>query len=356
MVGGGADLEEILAQTSGQWGDAAIAFVVALGVGLIVDQLLYRYIRSRADASRSSIMLSLAKGVHWLPTSVGAVLGVYLALGQLGLTGRLARWGTEIVQVLLILVITVFSARILGRTVRAYTQREDTPLPSGSIFVNLIRWTVGVIGALSILATLGISIAPLVTALGVGGLAVGLALQPTLENVFSGIQLLASRQIKPGDFIRLETGEEGTVLDVTWRNTTVRRPSNEIVLVPNSVLARATVTNFSTEDPEYTLLVPVAFASAGDPDAVQRVALEVAQEVVAEVDGAVPGSEAGANFADLTPPAAILNVTIRCVGYQERIAVRHEFIRRLAKRFADEGIEAPPVAFGGAGAAGAARR
>ena len=82
---------------------------------------------------------------------------------------------------------------------RAYTEREGSRLPSTSIFVNIARATVWVIGGISVLAALGVSIAPLITALGVGGLAVGLALQPTLENVFSGIQVLASSQIEPGD-------------------------------------------------------------------------------------------------------------------------------------------------------------
>lgn len=341
-------MEGFLGRSADAWADAALLFVLALGVGAVLDQLLYRFVRSRAQASRSSAGLQLATGLHWLPSAVGAVSGLALAVGRLNLAGTPGRWATNGVRLLAIFVLTAFAARILGRVVRAYTQREDTALPSGSIFVNLVRWVVWVLGGLSVLATLGISVAPLVTALGVGGLAVGLALQPTLENVFSGIQLLASRQIQPGDFIRLETGEEGAVLDVTWRNTTVRRPSNEVVIVPNSVLARATVTNFSSEDPEYVLLVPVAIASAGDPDAVQRLALEVASEVVAEVEGAVPDSEPAAGFADLTPPAAVLNVTIRCRSYQQRIAVRHEFIRRLAKRFADEGIEAPPLAFGSA--------
>jgi small-conductance mechanosensitive channel len=266
----------------------------------------------------------------------------------MNLTPQMFKTAQTVVRVAGILAITIFSARILSRVVRALTEREDVPLPSGSIFVNLTRGVVWVLGVLSILATLGVSIAPLVTALGVGGLAVGLALQPTLENVFSGIQLITSRQIQPGDFIRLDSGDEGTVLDVSWRNTTVRKVSNDVVIVPNSVLARAAVTNFSTADKEFVLLVPVSFASAGDPDAVQRIALDVARSVVADVPGAVKDQEPGAGFAELTPPAAVLNVTVRCNTYQDRIAVRHELIRRLAKRFADEGIAAPPVAYSSA--------
>jgi hypothetical protein len=79
------------------------------------------------------------------------------------------------VRVLAIIVITAFGARILGRLVRAITQHEVSRLPGGSIFVNLTRGTVWVLGAFFLLATLGVSIAPLITALGVGGLAVGLA-------------------------------------------------------------------------------------------------------------------------------------------------------------------------------------
>jgi small-conductance mechanosensitive channel len=325
------------------WGDAVLWVLGFAAVGLIIDQMVFGALKSRASDGRHPTLLQLAMGLHWLPTCLAIIAGARVGITHAPLTLAAFRNATLGIRLLTILVLTAFGARILGRIVRAYTLREDTPLPSGTIFVNLARGIVWVIGGLSLLATAGVSVAPLLTALGVGGLAVGLALQPTLENVFSGIQLLASKQIKPGDFIRLESGEEGTVLDVTWRNTTVQRPSNDIVLVPNSVLARATVTNFTTADPEFVLQIPISFASAGDPDDVERIALEVARNVIAECPEAVPDQEPGARFAELTPPAAVLNVTIRCRSYQERIPVRHEFVRRLAKRFSAEGVEAPPV-------------
>jgi len=327
----------------GTWSETVVWALAGGLVGLVVDQLVFGTLKARARDGHSATLLQLALGLHWLPTCMGLIVGARIGLARSGQGATLSGATTTGIQLFTILVLTAFGARILGRIVSAYTQRADTPLPSGSIFVNLARGVVWVVGGLSLLATAGVSVAPLLTALGVGGLAVGLALQPTLENVFSGVQLLASKQIKPGDFIRLESGEEGTVLDVTWKNTTIRKPSNDVVLVPNSVLARASVTNFTTDDPEFVLTVPVSFASAGDPDVVERIALEVAREVVAEYDEAVPGQEPSARFAELTPPAAVLNITIRCRGYQERIPLRHEFIRRLAKRFAEEGVAAPPV-------------
>jgi small-conductance mechanosensitive channel len=338
----------MLSSTLTETGSAALWLATCTIIGLIVDQIVYATLRGRARTRGFRTLGKIAEGLHWFPTTAGFIIGASLALPHMNLTPQMFKTAQTVVRVAGILAITIFSARILSRVVRALTEREDVPLPSGSIFVNLTRGVVWVLGALSILATLGVSIAPLVTALGVGGLAVGLALQPTLENVFSGIQLITSRQIQPGDFIRLDTGDEGTVLDVSWRNTTVRKVSNDVVIVPNSVLARAAVTNFSTADKEFVLLVPVSFASAGDPDAVQRIALDVARSVVADVPGAVKDQEPGAGFAELTPPAAVLNVTVRCNTYQDRIAVRHELIRRLAKRFADEGIAAPPVAYSSA--------
>ncbi len=270
-----------------QWSETLLWTLGCGAAGLIIDQVIFSALRSRGKDGQHPLLLQLAAGLHWLPTSLGLILGARIGISASGMTGEALADAIRGMRLLTIFVFTAFGARILGRIVRAYTMREDTPLPSGSIFVNLARGVVWVIGILMMLATAGISVAPLLTALGVGGLAVGLALQPTLENVFSGIQLLASKQIQPGDFIRLETGEEGVVLDVTWRNTTVQKLTNDVALVPNSVLARATVTNFTTLDPEFVLLIPVSFASAGDPDQVERIALEVAREVIAECPEAV---------------------------------------------------------------------
>lgn len=325
--------------------DALLWFAGLAAAGLVTDQLLSATLAARAKTSGSRGLAGLATGVRWLPTSIGVIAGLTVAVRRIApdLPGAWHPVAVATPRVLAILVATAFTARILGRLLRAYTRREDTPLPSGTILVNLTRATVWVIGGLALLTTVGVSVTPLITALGVGGLAAGLALQPTLENLFSGIQLISSGQLEPGHFIRLEGGDEGTVLDINWRNTTLRKPSNDVVVVPNSVLARSVVTNLSAPDGEFVLMVPVSFASASDPDRVVAITLDVAREVIAEVPEAVPHAEPGARFAELTPPAAVLNVTVRCRSYTDRIAVRHELIRRLAKRFAEEGVEAPPV-------------
>jgi len=291
-----------------------------------------------------------------MPTAVGLLLGVHLALQRLTLPLALERNATMALRIATILTVTAFSARVVGRIVRAYTDREGSRLPSTSIFVNLARALIWVLGGISLLAALGVSIAPLVTALGVGGLAVGLALQPTLENVFSGIQVLASRQIEPGDLIRLETGEEGAVLDVTWRNTTIITPSNDLIVVPNSIIGRSRITNFSTLSGEHVLVVPIAIAANADTALVERCIQEVAEQITTNVEGVVADAPPTVRFAAVTQAGIQVNVGIRVGSYPERIPVRHELIKQVQQRFAAEGIE---LASGGIvpapGAPGAAR-
>lgn len=323
------------------YGAAVFALVACTVVGIAVDTFTYRVVAGRSRDRGWRLGVAVANAVHGLPTAIGVLFGLYLALRRVALPASVEGLLGKVMTVIAILVVTAFVARVSGRAVRVLTEREDVKLPSSSIFINLAMGLVWVLGIMSLLAALGVSIAPLITALGVGGLAVGLALQPTLENVFSGVQVLASRQIEPGDLIRLETGEEGTVLDVTWRNTTIRKVTNDVVIVPNAVIGRSRVTNFSSLDPmhAFTLSVPVPLDA--DPTEVERIALEVVTAVVAETDGAVRSHEPSVRFAAYVPPNATLNITVHVESYPHRIAVRHELIKRLLTAFADAGLAMP---------------
>ena len=328
------------------YGSAVAAFAAASLTGVVLDQLLYRALRSRFVRAGWAPGITLAAALHGLPTALGVLIGLYMAERRVALPPSWEAFTSAAWQVVFVAVGTAFAARILGRMVHSYTRRAGSRIPASSIFVNLTRGIVWVLGGLSMLAAVGVSITPLITALGVGGLAVGLALQPTLENLISGVQVLASRQIEPGDFIRLETGEEGTVLDVTWRNTAVQRLSKEIVIVPNSVIGRSIVTNFSSGGTEYVLGVPLTVDYGSDLELVERIALEVAREVVATVEDCVADAEPSVRFAGINPPTVTVNTFIQVTSYPARVAVRHEFIKRLQRRLREENVEAPPVSLG----------
>ena len=151
-------------------------------------------------------------------------------------------------------------------------------------------------GFLVVLQTLGVSIAPLLTALGVGGLAVALALQDTLANLFAGVHILASKTVQPGDYIRLSSGEEGYVVDINWRNTAVRQLSNNLVIIPNAQLAGTNMTNFTRPEQQMSILVQVGVGYDSDLDHVERVTIEVVAEVMTEINGGVPDHEPAVRF------------------------------------------------------------
>ncbi|MBC7266601.1 MAG: mechanosensitive ion channel family protein [Anaerosomatales bacterium] len=237
--------------------------------------------------------------------------------------------------------VTVAAARIAVGLVREYVQSPDGPLPSTSIFVNLTRIGVIALGALLVLNALGISVTPVLTALGVGGLAVALALQDTLSNLFAGLQLLASRQIHPGDHLTLDSGQEGVVEDVTWRYTTLLAQGGNLVVVPNAKLAQAIVTNHAL--PEQPLGVPVEFAVAygSDLEEVERVASQVAAAVVADLAPTLADYEPIVRFRALEDSGIGVTAILRSPTYADQFAIRSEFIKRLVSAFAEHGIEIP---------------
>lgn len=310
-------------------------------LGWLVEAFLVGRLRKLAERTAWEGDDIAIDGLRGLVRLGGLLAGLHLAVGLWPLTPGLANLLHKAVTTAAILVATVLVARIATGLVKLYTRGVEGVVPSTSIFLSLTRIAVLVLGTLIALQSLGISIAPILTALGVGGLATALALQPTLSNLFSGIQILASRAIKPGDFIRLGTGEEGYVHDISWRIATIRTTANNLILVPNAKLADAVVTNFHATDAQLALVVPLTVAYDSDMGQVERVTLEIAREVQAQVPGGVPDHQPIFRIAGLGDSAIQINVVLRVKEWGDQALVRHEFLGRILAAFAREGIEIP---------------
>ncbi|MCA9381083.1 mechanosensitive ion channel, partial [Candidatus Dojkabacteria bacterium] len=176
---------------------------------------------------------------------------------------------------------------------------------------------------------------------GVGGLAVALALQDTLTNLFAGFYIIAARKIKPGDYIELESGQEGFVEDVSWRNTTIRTLQNYIIIVPNATLANVILTNYQLPVSDLAILMNVGVSYDSDLELVEKVTVEVAKEVMVEVAGAVPEFDPFIRYNDFAASSINFTVIMRGKQYTDRYLINHEFVKRLHKRYAKEGVEFP---------------
>jgi small-conductance mechanosensitive channel len=188
---------------------------------------------------------------------------------------------------------------------------------------------------------MGISITPLITALGVGGLAVALALQPTLSNLFAGVQIIISKQLEPGDWVETDSGAKGYVVDVSWRNTTIRELPNNLIIVPNSILANSVITNFSRPQKKMSVVIEVGVSYDSDLARVERVTIEVAKKVVKEVQGGEAEFEPILRYHTFSDFSINFSVILRVKEYINKYLVRHEFIKALHKRYNEEGIEIP---------------
>ncbi|MEU1404146.1 mechanosensitive ion channel family protein [Streptomyces sp. NPDC005728] len=317
---------------------------IALAAGLVLaflSRTLLRWLAKHAKRTKWSgddvIVDTLRSVVPWAAIAGGAAA----AAAVLPLTHTVQHHTDQILQVWLIFVVTLSAARVVAGLVRSVTQSRSGVAGSATIFVNITRVLVLAIGFLVVLQTLGISIAPLLTALGVGGLAVALALQDTLANLFAGVHILASKTVQPGDYIRLSSGEEGYVVDINWRQTTVRQLSNNLVVIPNGQLAKTNMTNYTRPEQQLTILVQVGVSYDSDLDHVERVTTEVIAETMAEITGAVPDHEPAIRFHTFGDSRIGFTVILGVGEFSDQYRIKHEFIKRLHRRYREEGIRIP---------------
>ncbi|MEU5103980.1 mechanosensitive ion channel family protein [Streptomyces sp. NPDC021354] len=317
---------------------AALAASVAMG---LLSRMALRWLGERASRTRwrgDDIIVDALRTIA--PWACGAA-GVSGAAAALPLTATVDHSVNQVLTAVLILVTTVAVARVIADLVRAQALSRSGVAGSATIFVNITRIAVLAMGVLILLETLGISIAPLLTALGVGGLAVALALQDTLANLFAGVHILASKTVQPGHYIRLGSGEEGYVVDINWRNTTVRQLPDNLVIIPNAKLAGAITINYHQPEEQMSIMIQARVDYDSDLDHVERVSIEVATEVMAEVSGGVPDHEPVVRFHTFGEAGIDFSVILRVQEFSDQYLIKHEFLKRLHQRYRTEAIDIP---------------
>ncbi|MFD4563014.1 mechanosensitive ion channel family protein [Streptomyces sp. NPDC058251] len=320
---------------------------IAVAAGLLAAfllRMLLRWLGKHASRTRWSGDDVIVDALRTLVPWAAIAGGIAAAAAVLPLTAPVGRNVNRSLTVLLILVSTVTAARVITGLVRSVAQSRSGVAGSATIFVNITRVLVLAMGFLVVLQTLGISIAPLLTALGVGGLAVALALQDTLANLFAGVHILASKTIQPGDYIRLSSGEEGYVVDINWRNTTVRQLSNNLVIIPNAQLSGTNMTNFTRPEQQMTLTVQAGVGYDSDLEHVERVTNEVVTEVMTGITGAIPDHEPAVRFHTFGDSRIGFTVILGVGEFSDQYRIKHEFIKRLHRRYREEGIRIPAPA------------
>ncbi|HHM20705.1 MAG TPA: mechanosensitive ion channel family protein [Bacteroidetes bacterium] len=319
-----------------------LIFLIATLAGIIFGYLLirplFKYFEKKASVRRFHYLRILLHSLAPISPLIGlgVALNVLLVEKRIGIQSELLLKSVKVITVVILTYITgeIF-VYIYDRYSKAKTGRAT------SLYHILIRILTYSSGLIVIFNLLGIEIAPILTALGVGGLAVALALQDTLSNLFSGLHILAARQLKPGDYIRLETGEEGYVVDINWRNTEIKTLLENIVIIPNSKIASTVTTNFFTIQKNLYFHVIIGVHYDSNLEHVEKVTLEVAENLAKENPHVPSHFKPRVRFMEFDNSSINLRVWLASDLYENQFQIRHDFIKNIHKRYAKEGIVIP---------------
>jgi small-conductance mechanosensitive channel len=316
--------------------------VVSASALFIVRGIVFRVLHKwaeRTDTRMDDIIISAFRfpSIYWC-----IALGLFIGIVASDLSEKYFHYFSKAIYVILIISVTLAAANLAGKIFRNYVQRSTLPIPTTGLAYGIMKGTILVIGFLIMLTVLGVSITPLITALGVGGLAVALALQDTLANLFSGIHVLMEQSIRVGDFIKLESGEQGYVEDITWRTTRIRMLPNNMVVIPNNKLAQSIVTNYYLPDKRMSVMIPIGVSYAADPEKVEEILVDEAKKAVGEIPGLLGDPEPFVRFIPGFGESS-LDFTLICQvqEFVDQYFAQHDLRKRIFRRFREEGIEIP---------------
>jgi small-conductance mechanosensitive channel len=311
----------------------------SLALGLVLNRIIHHWAK-KLENTWGELVFSLLES---LPIPLLFLASIYAGLELLTLPHRFEMVGSKLIFAVTILVVFYFSAKVLVLFLRRVGQRnpgiEQVTKPS----ILVIRGLFAILAIVIVLENLGVSLTAVWTTLGVGSVAVALALQETLSNLFAGLYLLADQPVSPGDYIKLDSGQEGYVLRIGWRSTTMRTQSNNIVFVPNSAMAKAVIINYSRPELRVFVSIPVQVSYASDPSQVERTLLEITRQAAQE----------GLAGLLLDPPPDVLldpgfgdsslnfSLRVNVRRFEDQGPVQSELRKRILARFAQEGITMP---------------
>jgi len=309
---------------------ALVGWVILLGV-----RFAERKLEPRGKATLSSQLLeSLSRPIFLLVVSQGLILA-------LSSSSYLMTWRPFLGKVTIVLVIglaTYAIARSGGVLLVWYLHKVKVRQSLIRLVRRVTILFVYVGGLLVLLDYLEISITPMIAGLGLGGLAVALALQPTLSNFFAGTQIVADRVVRVGDYIEMDSGTSGFVTDIGWRSTRIRTPFNNLVIIPNSRLADSIITNYYSPSTELGVVVNCGVSYDSDLAHVEDVAMTVAREIIQELDEAVKGFEPWFRYEEFGDSNINFWIWLQATDRMGSFRVKSELIKRLKARFDQEGF------------------
>ena len=333
FLAGHPALKEFLASLLWLAAAYVAARIASFLIGLLIERSAERGVDQRLlSALKRPITYALFLFGAWaavnrMPVSArvdALVDGAIFALGVLLVTLALARAYS--------ILLDWYAARAHPDAPATELAREFNPLFAkvGKVFIALVALSM-------LLQHFGVNVASLVVSLGVGSLAVGLAAQDTLSNMFAGFAILLDRPFRVGDRIQLATGEVGDVQAIGMRSTVMKTPEETVVIVPNSLLVKERLVNLSRPTRHLVTRVEVAVVFGSDLRKVRQVLTDAARSS-ARVD---PQREVVVLITRLHESAVNFAVMFWARDYAEQGLARTEVYEAVHDGLTAAGIAVP---------------
>ncbi|MFZ2070783.1 MAG: mechanosensitive ion channel family protein [Halobacteriota archaeon] len=308
---------------------------LAFLASFIFKKFLLRLAEKTKTELDNMILKLLEKPVFWIIL----LSGFHIAIKSFEPLSTYMEFVDKIFMIFAILIGLYVGIKVVGGFVWWYARREERVYKTFAGVKNLVNVFIYISAILLVLHTLGYNITALAAGLGIAALTVALALQPTLSNFFAGIYITAERSMRIGDYIELENGLAGYVEEIGCRSTKIRTLPNNIVVIPNSKLAESIVTDYYTPDKEMAVVIPCGVSYASDLDNVERVTIEVAKQILKDVEGGVQNFEPFIRYNKFGNSNIEFNVILRVKEFTNKFLITHEFMKELKKAYDKEGIE-----------------
>ena len=325
---------------------AALFIATVLGA-LVLRKVFFKLVRRWSERTGSQLG-DLLYGTLSGPTILWAIiLAFHISSIGAGIPPRYLSRVLMAIEVLWIWSITAALGRFAGRAVRHYGASAKGVKSVTSLTEKLVQIAVFAIGIAWVSRVVfKTEFTALWGTLGVGGLAVALALQDTLSNLFAGFYVSISGLVNLGDYIRLNSGEEGYVSDITWRCTTMRTSANNLVVVPNNKLAQAIYTNYYLPEPRMGVSTIFHVSMNSDIARVSAILLDEITGAVAQTAGALADPPPSVRFNGPTENGLAMQVNCSVSRFSDQFLALSDLRTLLFTRLQRENVrfEVPPKA------------
>jgi small-conductance mechanosensitive channel len=313
-------------------------------LGLLARRIVFGVLKRWAKSADSQLDVLVIDTLRrpillWL-----VILGIHIATQNSEIPRRYLQYIPKTLTVLWGLSVTIALSHFAGNMVRFYGNTARGSRAVASLTQKLVQLSILLLGILWLLKVVfDFSLTPLVTTLGVGGLAVALALQDTLSNLFAGFYVSVSGLVRIGDYIRLDTGNEGYISDIAWRCTTMRTRQNNLVVIPNNKLGQAIFTNYFLPDGRIVASILCGVGQDADIERVESLLLDEAANGAKEIESVLSAPPPAIRFnPGPWDDSLIFQVTFSVTQFADIPLARSEIRKRIFKRMRAEGI---PVHF-----------